>query len=64
MKRDVFEIASKAKIDRHYELSAFDMARILCMDDRGEAIAIAFRYGYVMGGRASRNGKYQERRNG
>ena len=62
MKRDMIETASKAVIDRRYNLSAADLVQLLRKDDPSIELVTAFRYGYVMGGRAYKAGKYREQK--
>ncbi len=65
MKRDMTKTAMKAagKIDRRYDMSPEDLDQLVRMaihEDTHMAIITAFRYGYILGGRAHEAGKYKE----
>ena len=62
MARDMIKTASRADVDRYYDLEAVDLVHLkMTTDDPYLALVTAFKYGYVMGGRACKAGKYRER---
>lgn len=65
MKRDMTKTAMKAagKIDRRFNMDFEELSRLVRMarhENTGEAIITAFHYGYILGGRAHKAGKYKE----
>lgn len=66
MKRNMIKTADlvKGKIPTMYDMDSFDMAQLLdilhsdSIDREFEALDIAFRYGFALGSRAEKTGKY------
>ena len=63
-KRNMIKIAESARgmIDHHYDMSFDEISLLYAIVKRGyaaEAIAAAFRYGFVLGHRATVNGAYK-----
>lgn len=68
-KRDLVKTAEQVttKINPHYDMTFDDMQmiyNIIKNGDPAEGIALAFRYGYAMGCRATIKGTYNENRKG
>ena len=68
-KRDMVKTAKQitAKIDPHYDMTFDDMQltyNIIKNGKPAEGIALAFRYGYAMGRRATVKGTYKESKKG
>lgn len=61
--RNMEQIAERAsgRIPTEYDMTYKEMQRILSMDDL-DAICTAFRLGFVMGHRATKAGKFKERK--
>lgn len=68
MKRDVFRTADQARVSSDYDMThsqIIQLARTAAGgtgQDLYTALDVAFRFGYVMGGRADKAGKYEEAR--
>ena len=59
MKRNMEQIAKSAVINTNYEVSSKELLRLIEMAKSGtdgawDALVIAFKYGYVLGGRAEK----------
>ena len=63
-RRDMMKTAAKVNggIPTEYDMTAEEMNLLhdISADDLFDALSIAFHYGYVMGGRAAKAGKYKE----
>lgn len=69
MKRDMMKTAMKAEgqIDRPYNMNSSEWRQLSDMatnEDACTAILIAFNYGYILGGRACKAGKFRENSDG
>ena len=62
-KRDIVKTAEKAQIADGYALRSGQVTEIMnhTGGDWFGSLALAFEYGYVMGGRAALAGKYKEK---